>query len=57
ETPGLSVVGAYPPGQSADVKRQGEADGPGIRACVSAVPLPATDPVSGREGPALSLWR
>ena len=57
DAPGLSVVGAYPPGQSADVKRQGEAAGPGIRACVSAVPLPATDPVSGREGPALSLWR
>ena len=56
DEPGLSVVGAYPPGQSADVKRQGEADGEGIRCPVRAVPLPATDPVGGSDGAAIKLW-
>jgi len=56
DEPGFSVAGAYPPGQSPDVKRQGEADGEAIRAAVGAVPLPESDPVSGASGPALKLW-
>jgi uncharacterized protein YjlB len=56
DAPGLSVVGAYPPGQNADVKRQGETELEAIRATVQAVPLPITDPVLGNEGPALALW-
>ena len=56
DTPGLSVVGAYLPGQQADIRRQGESDGEAIRESVRAVPLPDSDPVSGAKGPALELW-
>ena len=56
DEPGLSVVGAYPPGQRADVNREGEPDKEAIRARVRSVALPRTDPVSGDSGPALTLW-
>jgi uncharacterized protein YjlB len=56
DTPGLSVVGAYPPGQSPDVKREGESDRAGILAAIEAVALPASDPVMGEGGPVSRLW-
>src|SRR5689334_1536328 len=46
---GLKVIGAYPPGQSHfNMKRKGRA--------VPKVPLPATDPFYGEDGPLVRLW-
>jgi len=50
----LLVVGAYPPGQSADLCRSGPT--PGMVARIARVPLPAADPVRGAAGPLMSLW-
>ena len=43
----LSVVGAYPEGQSADLRRDNAADNQGAAARIAAVPLPRLDPVTG----------
>jgi uncharacterized protein YjlB len=51
----LLVVGAYPPGQSADLQR-GAATAEMV-ARIAAVPVPLTDPVKGKTGPLASLWR
>jgi uncharacterized protein YjlB len=48
------VVGAYPPGQSADLCRS--APTPGMIDRIARVPLPAADPVRGAAGPLMSLW-
>ncbi len=56
DEPGLSVVGAYPPGQAPDMNREGEAEGEAIRADIAAVELPQSDPVMGKDGPALTIW-
>jgi uncharacterized protein YjlB len=48
------VVGAYPPGQSADLCR-GVATRDMLRR-IAAVPVPRTDPVEGAGGPLTSLW-
>ena len=53
---GLSVVGAYPPGQRPDLRREGEAVREAIREAVHSVPLPATDPVTGASGAVFDLW-
>ncbi|MDT3722346.1 cupin domain-containing protein [Pseudomonas oryzihabitans] len=48
------VIGAYPPGQEDFITQRAD---PGVHArlleLIAQVPLPATDPVTGREG----LWR
>jgi uncharacterized protein YjlB len=49
------VVGAYPPDQSADLCRS--APTPEMIARIARVPVPATDPVRGADGPLRSLWR
>jgi uncharacterized protein YjlB len=51
----LLVVGAYPPGQSADLQR-GAATAEMVTR-IAAVPVPLTDPVKGKTGPLTSLWR
>jgi uncharacterized protein YjlB len=43
----LSVVGAYPEGQSADLRRDNAADHRGAATRIAAVPLPRLDPVTG----------
>ncbi len=43
----LSVVGAYPEGQSADLRRNNAADRQGAATRIAAVPLPRLDPVTG----------
>jgi uncharacterized protein YjlB len=50
----LLVVGAYPPGQSADLRR-GAATA-AMMARIAAVPLPEADPVRGADGPLVELW-
>lgn len=55
ETPDFRICGAYPPGQTDfTTRRAGQQDD---RAKIAAVPLPETDPLFGREGPLLDLWR
>ncbi len=51
---GLLVVGAYPPGQRADICR--EAATAGMLARITALPAPASDPVGHPEG-VPALWR
>ncbi len=48
------VVGAYPPGQTADLCR-GAATAE-MLARIASVPVPRTDPVRGAGGPLTSLW-
>jgi uncharacterized protein YjlB len=49
------VVGAYPPGQSADLCRATAS--PAMLQRIATVPAPDTDPVHGANGPLCSLWR
>jgi uncharacterized protein YjlB len=55
-SPDLLVIGAYPPGSKYDLMRSGESDKMGIRARITKVAKPDTDPVSGAAGAMLSLW-
>ncbi|RUT35013.1 cupin domain-containing protein [Arsenicitalea aurantiaca] len=50
------VVGGYPPGQDWNLLRGAPGDRPKADAEIAAVPLPATDPVSGAKGPLLQKW-
>jgi uncharacterized protein YjlB len=54
-TPGLLVVGAYPPGQDPDLNH-GPCT-PEAAARIAHVPFPASDPVEGKDGALLSLWQ
>lgn len=56
-SPDLLVIGAYPPGQSAEIRRAGEGDIAIQAAHVRKVKKPDTDPVGGADGPAIRLWR
>ena len=51
------VVGAYPPGQKWDLLRGEIGDRPDAESRISRVPLPATDPVGGQNGPIVQKWR
>ncbi len=53
----LVVVGAYPKGQHPDIREAGEGDLARARQNIAAVPLPAADPLFGRDGPLLQRWR
>lgn len=50
------IVGAYPPGRSADMCYGKEDERPQADREISALPLPHTDPVFGEEGPLLEAW-
>jgi uncharacterized protein YjlB len=49
------VVGAYPPGQSFDVRRS--APSAKIVTAMAAVDIPSSDPVDGADGSLTRLWR
>ncbi|MDR5757176.1 cupin [Caballeronia sp. LZ035] len=51
---GFQVVGAYPPGQQWDIRR--EALDERERAAMEALPFPASDPVAGDDGPLRHHW-
>ncbi|KQT46100.1 hypothetical protein ASG47_14295 [Devosia sp. Leaf420] len=50
------VVGAYPPGMSADRLKGEPGERPGADERIAQVALPKTDPVGGQAGPLLSKW-
>jgi len=52
----FSVVGAYPPAQSPDMKYGEPSERPQCFEEIARVALPAMDPVFGCEGPMRDLW-
>lgn len=53
----LLVVGAYPPEGTYNLCRgDNPADRAGALATIPKVPMPASDPVSGKDGPLTVLW-
>ena len=53
----FGVVGAYPPGQSPDMKYGEPDERPRCLEEIALVDSPETDPVYGAGGPLLKLWR
>jgi uncharacterized protein YjlB len=53
----LLVVGAYPLNGSLDQKRPGEIEHAKAVSNVANVPLPEMDPVQGKSGPLMELWK
>jgi len=51
------VVGGYPPGQHWDLLKGEPGDRPKADENIARVPMPRTDPVTGREGGLLALWQ
>jgi uncharacterized protein YjlB len=51
---GFQVVGAYPPNQQWDIRR--EALSPNERQAMEALPFPASDPLGGANGALPRLW-
>jgi uncharacterized protein YjlB len=56
-SPDLLVIGAYPRGQSPDMCRADPARRATALHNIRRVPLPASDPVTGRAEPLLACWR
>ncbi len=50
------VVGAYPRGQSWDLRRGLAEERPQVLDNIARVPLPAADPVYGADGPLVEHW-
>ncbi|MEM5372028.1 cupin domain-containing protein [Paraburkholderia azotifigens] len=50
----LEVVGAYPPGQQWDIRREALTETE--RAAMEVLPFPNSDPVRGGQGPLLQNW-
>ena len=53
----FSVVGAYPPGQHPDMRYGKPGGRAGADERIARVPMPDTDPVTGRSGGIVSTWR
>lgn len=51
------VVGGYPPGQRPDQFRGEPGERPQADENIARVPLPSSDPVTGRANPLLDHWR
>ncbi|HMI68481.1 MAG TPA: hypothetical protein VK510_00715, partial [Solirubrobacteraceae bacterium] len=52
----LLVVGAYPRGQTWDLRRGDPAEHDEVVANIARVELPDADPVLGADGPLIELW-
>lgn len=57
QSPDFVVVGCYPPLGRYDLCRGSRAEHTRALAAIPDVPLPATDPVRGKNGPLIRLWR
>jgi uncharacterized protein YjlB len=53
----FSVVGAYPPGPPMDLQRPTPENHANALKTIPQVALPKTDPVMGKDGPLVRLWR
>ncbi|MCC8956828.1 cupin domain-containing protein [Bradyrhizobium sp. Pear77] len=53
----FSVVGAYPPGPPMDLQRPTPENHAKALKTIPLVAIPATDPVMGKNGPLVRLWR
>ena len=51
------AVGAYPPGGKYDEPRPGDIDYTKAKQTIRRVAVPKSDPVYGKKGPLLALWR
>jgi uncharacterized protein YjlB len=56
-SPGLVVVGAYPPDGTYNLRRASKAERDKAKQEILNVPPPTIDPVFGSKGPLLTLWR
>lgn len=56
-SPDFLIVGAYPPQGQYDLCRATPAEHDRAKQSIPKVPLPDADPVYGRDGPLLKLWR
>jgi uncharacterized protein YjlB len=56
-SPELVVIGAYPKGGRFNVCRGSKAEHAKAIKSIGKVPLPETDPVRGKHGPLMRLWR
>lgn len=56
-TPDLLVIGGYPPKGHLDLCRGTSAEHARALATIPRVPLPATDPLFGAQGPLTRLWK
>ena len=56
-TSDLCVIGAYPKRGSYDLCRGSKAEHAKARKNIPEVPLPDSDPVHGKAGPLITLWR
>ena len=56
-SPDLMVIGCYPKTGRYDLCRGSKAERDKALVTIPKVPLPDSDPVFGREGPLLRLWR
>lgn len=52
----FQVVGAYPNGAEPDIKTGGQDERPDVLEAILDAPLPDSDPVFGKEGPAMNNW-
>lgn len=53
----FGVVGAYPDGRSFDVLRGQPGERPNADKRIAALPLPETDPLLGKAGGLIALWK
>jgi uncharacterized protein YjlB len=53
----FSVVGAYPPGPKMQITRPTLENHAKALKTIPAVPLPKSDPVRGKDGPLVRLWK
>ena len=53
----FSVVGAYPPGPPMDLQRPTPENHAKALKTIPLVAIPATDPVMGKNGPLVRLWK
>ena len=56
-SPDLLVVGAYPPTGKYDLCRGSKGEHAKALQTIPNVPLPESDPVHGKQGPLLRLWK
>jgi uncharacterized protein YjlB len=56
-SPDLMVIGAYPKNGRYDLCRGSKADHARALESIPRVPLPDSDPVYGKNGPLIGLWR